>query len=291
MKKPSKYWILAGTFFTSLSSIIIRFSEAPALVISAYRMLFTSMMLLIPVYIKSKDELKNLNKNNFVLCIISGVFLALHYAAWIQSIKMTTIANSTILVSCSPIFVAAVNYLLFKEKFNKKMLLGIIMSLAGTIIIAMGSSKETKSGMTVGNILAFSGAVFVAVYLIIGGIVRKNLSAFAYVFIVYSVSAIVLFIMCILTNTPIYPYPLKEFILFFLLGFFSSILGHTVYNYLMKYYSSTLISVSTLAEPIFASILAIPLLNEFPSAYSIIGGIIIISGIYYYLTQIVNIKE
>lgn len=291
MKKPSKYWILAGTFFTSLSSIIIRFSEAPALVISAYRMLFTSMMLLIPVYIKSKDELKNLNKNNFILCVISGVFLALHYAAWIQSIKMTTIANSTILVSCSPIFVAAVNYLLFKEKFNKKMLLGIIMSLAGTIIIAMGSSKETKSGMTVGNILAFSGAVFVAVYLIIGGIVRKNLSAFAYVFIVYSVSAIVLFIMCILTNTPIYPYPLKEFILFFLLGFFSSILGHTVYNYLMKYYSSTLISVSTLAEPIFASILAIPLLNEFPSAYSIIGGIIIISGIYYYLTQIVNIKE
>lgn len=291
MKKPSKYWILAGTFFTSLSSIIIRFSEAPALVISAYRMLFTSMMLLIPVYVKSKDELKNLNKNNFILCVISGVFLALHYAAWIQSIKMTTIANSTILVSCSPIFVAAVNYLLFKEKFNKKMLLGIIMSLAGTIIIAMGSSKETKSGMTVGNILAFSGAVFVAVYLIIGGIVRKNLSAFAYVFIVYSVSAIVLFIMCILTNTPIYPYPLKEFILFFLLGFFSSILGHTVYNYLMKYYSSTLISVSTLAEPIFASILAIPLLNEFPSAYSIIGGIIIISGIYYYLTQIVNIKE
>lgn len=291
MKKPSKYWILAGTFFTSLSSIIIRFSEAPALVISAYRMLFTSMMLLIPVYIKSKDELKNLNKNNFILCVISGVFLALHYAAWIQSIKMTTIANSTILVSCSPIFVAAVNYLLFKEKFNKKMLLGIIMSLAGTIIIAMGSSKETKSGMMVGNILAFSGAVFVAVYLIIGGIVRKNLSAFAYVFIVYSVSAIVLFIMCILTNTPIYPYPLKEFILFFLLGFFSSILGHTVYNYLMKYYSSTLISVSTLAEPIFASILAIPLLNEFPSAYSIIGGIIIISGIYYYLTQIVNIKE
>lgn len=291
MKKPSKYWILAGTFFTSLSSIIIRFSEAPALVISAYRMLFTSMMLLIPVYIKSKDELKNLNKNNFILCVISGVFLALHYAAWIQSIKMTTIANSTILVSCSPIFVAAVNYFLFKEKFNKKMILGIIMSLAGTIIIAMGSSKETKSGMTVGNILAFSGAVFVAVYLIIGGIVRKNLSAFAYVFIVYSVSAIVLFIMCILTNTPIYPYPLKEFILFFLLGFFSSILGHTVYNYLMKYYSSTLISVSTLAEPIFASILAIPLLNEFPSAYSIIGGIIIISGIYYYLTQIVNIKE
>lgn len=291
MKKPSKYWILAGTFFTSLSSIIIRFSEAPALVISAYRMLFTSMMLLIPVYIKSKDELKNLNKNNFILCVISGVFLALHYAAWIQSIKMTTIANSTILVSCSPIFVAAVNYLLFKEKFNKKMLLGIIMSLAGTIIIAMGSSKETKSGMTVGNILAFSGAVFVAVYLIIGGIVRKNLSAFAYVFIVYSVSAIVLFIMCILTNTPIYPYPLKEFILFFLLGFFSSILGHTVYNYLMKYYSSTLISVSTLAEPIFASILAIPLLNEFPSAYSIIGGIIIISGIYYYLTQTINIKE
>lgn len=285
MKKPSKYWILAGTFFTSISSIIIRFSEAPSLVIAAYRMLFTTMMLVIPVYLNNRSEFENLNRNNLVMCLLSGVFLALHFATWIQSLQMTTVANSTILVSCSPIFVAAINYFLLKERINKSMVIGISMSLLGTIIIGMGSSQGTGNSMLIGNILAFMGAIFVAGYLVIGGIVRKNVSAGVYVFIVYSVSAIVLFVMCFVTGTPLYPYPVREFTLFFTLAFFSSILGHTVYNYLMKYFSSTLISVSTLSEPIFASLMALLIFMEIPSLYTIIGGIIIIAGIYYFLSS------
>jgi len=291
MKKPSKYWILAGTFFTSVSSIIIRFSEAPALVISAYRMLFTCMMLFLPVYIKNRNEFKSLNKSNFIMCVISGIFLAFHFASWIKSIQMTTIANSTVLVSCSPIFVAAINYYLFKEKITYKMIVGISMSLLGTIIIGMGSSQGNESSMMLGNILAFMGAIFVAGYLVIGGFVRRTVSAGVYVFIVYFVSAIVLFIMCFVTGIPVYPYPAKEYMLFFLLGFFSSILGHTAYNYLMKYYSSTLISVSTLMEPIFASLMAMFIFREIPSLYTVVGGIIIIGGIYYYLMTQNTIKD
>ena len=139
--------------------------------------------------------------------------------------------------------------------------------------------------MLIGNILAFMGAIFVAGYLVIGGIVRKDVSAGVYVFIVYSVSAVVLFLMCFLTGTPLYPYPVREFTLFFTLAFFSSILGHTVYNYLMKYFSSTLISVSSLSEPIFASLMALLIFMEIPSVYTIIGGIIIIAGIYYFLSS------
>lgn len=290
-KTPSKYIVLAGTFFTSLSSIIIRFSEAPSLVISAYRMLFTSLMLLIPVMMNSRVEFKKISKKEYVLCAISGIFLALHFASWISSLKMTTVANSTILVSCSPIFVALANYFVTKEKLNRKMAVGISMSLAGTIIIALGTSGETASNAMLGNILAFLGAIFVAVYLVIGAIARKNISAGIYVFIVYSVSTVMLFIMCIASKTPVYPYPPKEFMLFIALAFFCSILGHTVYNYMVKYVSSTLISVSTLSEPIFASMMAILIFKEIPSLYTLVGGIIIIAGIFYYLlTQNKEIK-
>ncbi len=284
-KSPSKYIVLAGTFFTSLSSIIIRFSEAPALVISAYRMLFTSLMLLIPVMFNSHSEFKRITKKEYGLCILSGIFLALHFATWISSIKMTTVANSTILVSCSPIFVALANYFITKEKLGRKMAVGISMSLAGTIIIAMGASKESASNMMLGNILAFLGAIFVAGYLVLGGVARKSLSAGTYVLIVYFVSTVVLFIMCIASGIPVYPYSPKEFILFAALAFFCSILGHTVYNYMVKYVSSTLISVSTLSEPIFASILALLIFNEIPSIYTLVGGMIIISGIFYYLVS------
>ena len=282
-KTPSKYLLLAGTIFTSLSSIIIRFSEAPALVISAYRMLFTCLMLFLPVMINNKDEFQTISKKDFIMCIFSGIFLALHYASWISSIHMTTIANSTVLVACSPMFVALANYFIVKEKFTYKMIAGIVMSLAGTIIISMGSSGGAKSSMMIGNTLAFLGAIFVAGYLVIGGIVRKNVSAGAYVFIVYLVSSIVLFFMCFVTGTPVYPYPAREFLLFIALAFFCSILGHTIYNYLVKYISSTLISVSTLSEPIFASIMAMLFFKEIPSLYTLAGGIIIIAGIFYYL--------
>lgn len=282
-KSPSKYIVLAGTFFTSLSSIIIKFSEAPALVISAYRMLFTSLMLLIPVMMSSRHEFKNISKKDYALCILSGVFLAFHFASWITSIKLTTIANSTILVSCSPVFVAFGNYFITKEKLSPKMIIGILVSLIGTTIIALDSKGGTTSNMFLGNALAFLGAIFVAFYLVIGGIARKNLNAGIYVFIVYSVSTITLFVMCFASKTTVYPYSLKEFMLFIALAFFCSILGHTVYNYMVKYVSSTLISVSTLSEPIFASIMAMIIFKEFPSLYTLLGGFIIIIGIFYYL--------
>ncbi|MEL7648560.1 MAG: DMT family transporter [Sedimentibacter sp.] len=282
-KTPSKYWILAGTFFTSLSSIIIRFSNAPALAISAYRMLFTCLMLLFPVLYRNKNEFSEISAKDFALCAASGFFLALHYASWISSIQMTTIANSTVLVACSPMFVAILNFFIMKERPSYRMVIGIAMSLAGTFIIAMGSAGGSQNSMMAGNVLAFLGAIFVAVYLVIGGIVRKRLSAGTYVFIVYSVSAVVLFAMCIAGNIPIYPYPAREFVLFFALAFFCSILGHTVYNYLVKYFSSTLISVSTLSEPIFASIMALFFFSEIPTLYTLAGGIIILAGIFYYI--------
>lgn len=282
-KTPSKYWILAGTFFTSLSSIIIRFSNAPALAISAYRMLFTCLMLLFPVLYKNRNEFSAISAKDFTLCAASGFFLALHYASWISSIQMTTIANSTVLVACSPMFVAILNFFIMKEKPSYRMVIGIAMSLAGTFIIAMGSAGGSQNSMMAGNVLAFLGAIFVAVYLVIGGIVRKRLSAGTYVFIVYSVSAVVLFAMCFAGSIPIYPYPAREFALFFALAFFCSILGHTVYNYLVKYFSSTLISVSTLSEPIFASIMALFFFSEIPTVHTLAGGIIILAGIFYYI--------
>ena len=289
-KAPSKYFVLVGVFFTSLSSIIIRMSQAPSFVISFYRMLFTVLILLIPVMIKERKTIKNISKKDFILCVLSGAFLALHFASWIASINMTTISNSTILVSCSPIFVSLANFFILKEKFTRKIFIGISMSLIGTIIIAIGSTGGSTSSMMTGNILAFMGAIFVAGYLVIGGIVRKNVSAGAYVFIVYSVSVIVLFFMCIITDTPIYPYSPKEFLLFLALAVFCSILGHTVYNYLMKYISATLISISTLCEPIFASILALIIYKEVPSIYTLIGGTIIMSGVFYYIVSQNTIK-
>lgn len=284
-KSNSKYIVLMGVFFTSLSSIFIRLSSAPSLVISAYRMLITVLLLLAPMLIKHRGELKKVEKKDFLLCILSGVFLAFHFAFWIASINMTTIASSTVLVSCSPIFVAILSYFLFKEKLSKKALFSICLAFCGTIIIALdGKSSATESAM-LGNAMAFLGGIFVAFYFIIGNIVRKRVNAIPYVFIVYSVSTIILFIFCFTTGTSIYPYPVKEFVLFFCLALFCSILGHTIYNWMVQYVSATFISASTLCEPVFASVMALILFKEIPSFNTLIGGVIILIGIFLFTRE------
>jgi drug/metabolite transporter (DMT)-like permease len=282
-KNSFKLIVLLGTFFTSLSSILIRSSQAPPIAISFYRMLFSVMLLFLPVMMKERQSVKSITKKELSLCILSGIFLSLHLASWIASIDMTTIANSTVLVTCSPIFVVIANYFILKEKLSRKMTAGIAISLAGSAIIALGTKGGGNSNAVLGNTLAFLGAIFVAGYLVIGGIVRRTVSAGTYVFLVYLSSAVVLLILCVLTGTPIYPYSAREFAIFALLAFFCTILGHTVYNYMMKYVSATFISVSTLCEPIFASMMALVIYSEVPSLFTIIGGIIILSGIIYFM--------
>lgn len=284
-KTPSKYFVFIGLFFTSLSSIFIRFSNAPSLVISAYRMLFTVLILSLPLLINERKQLLNLKKREFFLCTISGIFLALHFATWITSINMTTIASSTVLVNLNPIFVAMASLILFKEKLSKKAILGIIIAFVGGLIIAFAdtSNSTTSSHAIIGDILAFLGSIFLASYLIMGKIVRKNLNNLCYVFIVYTSATIVLFGLCLFTNTPIYPYSINEFLIFLALAFFCSILGHTVYNWLINYLPATFISISTQGEPIFASIIALILFKEIPSIFTVVGAITIISGIYYFI--------
>lgn len=281
--RPSKYYVLIGVFFTSISSILIRFSNAPSLVISAYRMLFTFLLLVIPVTLKNKEEILNVKSKDLLLCIVSGIFLALHFASWIASINMTTIASSTVLVSSNPIFVAFGSYFILKERLSKKAFISILIAITGSAIIAFGDSQSNSGHALLGDMLAFSGAIFIAGYIIIGRIVRKNLSNGAYIFIVYLTSAIVLFALCFVTNTPIYPYSIKEFLLFLGLAFFCSILGHTVYNWLLQYLPATFISTSTLVEPIFASIIALILFAEIPSPLTLIGGSIVLLGIYLFI--------
>ena len=246
IKSRAKYFVLMGVFFTSLSSIIIRLSSSPSLIISSYRMLITVMLLIVPMMIKHKGELKKVEKKDFLLCVISGIFLALHFAFWIASINMTTIASSTVLVSCSPIFVAIASYFLFKEKLSKKAIFSILLAFCGTVIIALEGKSSGTETAALGNAMAFLGGIFVAGYFIIGNIVRKRINAIPYVFIVYSVSTVVLFALCIATKTPLYPYPAKEFILFLALAVFCSILGHTIYNWMTQYVTATFISSSTL---------------------------------------------
>jgi len=260
----------------------VKLSDSPSIIISAYRMLFASLLWVVPVLIKDREELKRITISDLMWCFVSGVFLALHFATWIASLSMTSVASSTVLVSLSPVFVAAFSYFILKEDLKVKSIIGIAVAVVGSALIAFGDSQGGGHALK-GDLLALLGAFFVGGYLLIGGRVRIRLGVRVYVLIVFSISTVVLFTIAIVTKTPIYPYPIKEMLLFFALAFFCSLLGHSVYNWMLEYVSSTFVSVVTLGEPIFASILALIIFEEVPSSLTLLGGISVLLGLYMYV--------
>ena len=270
----------------SISAIIIVTIDAPPLSIAFYRMLFTTLIILTLIILNKKyiHELKKISKKTFLSMIIIGLILAVHFALWITSLKLTSIASSVILVSVHPIIVGPVSHYFFKEKLSIINLIGILLSIFGVIILVYGNYGFLS--LTIdsieGNILAFLGGIAAGLYILGGRKTRKKISIIPYVFIVYSSSTIALFIICIIFNSQLYNLNIIDYQLILLMAIVSGIFGHTVYNWVLKYIRTSIVSVALLGEPLASTVFAIiiPWINQVPSIYTIFGGVIILSGIY-----------
>lgn len=274
-----KLIVFIGVIFVSFSSIIIKSSTAPSLIIAAYRMIFTVVIMIIPFSIKEGEQIEKVSIKTLSLCILSGIFLALHFATWNSSIKYSSIASCTVLVDTHPIFVVIVSFFLLKEKINTKSLICILIALAGSVIISLGDTSLGSKAIY-GDFLALLGAIFVSVYMIIGRIVRQKISTTKYTFIVYTSSAITLILLCIFFKITLYPYSLQELFRFFLLAILCTILGHSIFSWALKYIKPSFVSTSILGEPVFATIWALLFFNEIPKVWQIIGSIFILLGIF-----------
>ncbi|PAB60462.1 DMT family transporter [Anaeromicrobium sediminis] len=281
-KIDPKLIILIGVIFVSFSSVLTKMCSAPALIIGTYRLGFTSFILLPYVLAKNTHELKNVSRKTLVQCICSGVFLALHFATWLESIKYTSIASSTVLVNTHPIFIVLGSIFILKEKVSRKSLASIFIALIGSAIISMGDSSLGKN-ILYGDMLAILGGLTVACYMLIGRIARQKLSVNAYTFIVYTSCTITLLLFDFITGTPLYPYPKLDWIIFISLAVCCTILGHSIFNWALEYLSPSFVSTAILGEPIFATIWAIFLFNQIPTLWQISGGLIVIFGIYRFI--------
>jgi drug/metabolite transporter (DMT)-like permease len=277
-----KIIILIGVFFISFSSILTRISEAPSLAIATYRLGLTSILLAPVFFAKHIPEMKRMDRKTFILCIISGIFLALHFASWISSIKYTSITSSTVLVNTQPVFVVLGSYLIYREKSSLKSMVSILIAIAGSVIISLGDSSM-GSNVLYGDFLAVVGAVTVAAYLLIGRYARKSLSVTGYTFIVYTTCTITLFFMALATSTPLTGYSMREMAIFMALAVFCTLLGHSIFNWGLGHVKPTFVSTAVLVEPVLATIFAILLLGEVPTLPRLIGGLVVIGGIYSFI--------
>lgn len=275
--------VLLAVLATAFSSIFTKLSTAPPLVIAFYRLLFTTL-LIAPLSLR-RDGLKELSMigaRDFVMALLSGVFLSAHFAVWITSLNYTSISSSTVLVTLHPLFVIAGGMLFLGEKIKKAGLFGVALSLAGSVLIGINDFKVGGEALY-GDFLAFSGALFVGAYFLIGRNLRKKLSLFTYVLLVYGTSTVFLLSINLISGTALYPYPPADWAWFLALALFPTILGHTVFNWALKYVKAAFVSVSILGEPVGATILAYFIFGQSPAYLQVVGGVIIIAGLYIFI--------
>lgn len=279
MKNPKPHFLVfIGVLFISFSAIFIRMAEAPSLIIAFYRLLFT-VLLLLPLFLKdSIQELKSVQGKHLVLSVFSGIFLALHFYAFMASLQYTSVTSSTVLVTIHPIFVGLGSFYLLKEKMSAGFIRAVFITLAGGIVISISDAGQGNAAL-LGDILAFAGALLMTLYMLIGRVVRQTISVTLYTFIVYLSSATTLFLLNLALKKPFYPYPAKEWVLFLAMALICTVLGHNVLNWALKYLNPTFISTAILGEPVFATFWALLLFQEYPGGYQLLGSSIVIFGL------------
>jgi drug/metabolite transporter (DMT)-like permease len=286
LRQPGAYLVIVAVLCTSASSIFIRLSNMPPLVIAFYRMAVSTVFLFMPFILKTKRILK-ISRRDVLLWMFSGIALALHFGAWIASLSHTSVAASTVLVSLSPVFVALINMVVFKKKPGKMLFLCLTLAIFGTVVISTGSydrtADEAAQNALTGNLLALMGGFFVAVYLMIGQNVRKRVTTAVYAFWVYGFATAALLLCCLAFSQPLAPYGALDFVNIAAMALVCSVGGHTFYNMLLKYHGAALISLASLCEPVFASILAVFIISDIPHITTVFGGVIVIFGVAVYI--------
>ena len=279
--------LFVGVLSVSFAAIFIRLADAPPLVIASYRLTIASVILIPIASIRAKPSLKSLTKlsrHDMLLILLSSVFIALHFGLWITSLSYTSIASSVILVTSHPAFVAVISYFLWGERLNKLTISGIVVALIGVIFINYGGFTFGSRAI-LGDWLALLAGFSMGAYLVIGGQLRARIGILSYLTIIYTCSAVILLVATMVFGYSLFGYSPFTYVMLILLALVPQLVGHSSLNLAVRLIPVTFVSVAILGEPVGATLLGYFILSEMPTANEIVGGLIILGGLFIVLRQ------
>ncbi|WP_394325743.1 DMT family transporter [Halolamina pelagica] len=288
---PPMAGLAVAVLAVSTSAILVRWSSAPSVVKAFYRVVFTTALLLPWALGRYRGDFRRMQLRDLGIAGLTGVALALHFAAWFESLNHTSVAASVTLVQTQPLFVAVGAWALLEERLTRRMLAGIFVALFGAAAMSLGDPLLALLGVGTadalagtgmfGNALALVGAVAAAAYVLAGRSLRQRVSLVPYVVVVYLACAAVLLAIAVAQSAPLVDYPRREWLLFLGMALGPGIFGHTVINWALAHVESGVVSVSLLGEPVGSTVLALLLLpGEIPTPTTIAGGAVVLLGIY-----------
>ena len=279
----------AGLVVLSFASVIIRVTPAPSIVIAAGRMAVATLVL--TPFFWARFPVRRAEFKGTVVwpVLLSGVLLAVHFALWIESLNRTSVASSVVLVAMNPIFAAALSPLILREKVSWRIGLAVVLGIVGAAVIA--GPQLRSSAVTVGNLLALGGAACAAGYLMAGRRVRSRLSLLSYIYVVYGIAAVLLLAAMLSTGQSFTGHKWQAYLFIGLLALGPQLLGHTSFNWALRYVPAPTVAMAVLGEPVGTTILAWLILRQAPTTYEAIGGAVICAGIYLAAADVPRLSE
>jgi len=289
--------LLAGIAAVSTAAIFIRFAQqagAPSIVIAAARLTIASLLLAPLALTRYRSDLRQLTRNEWVLAMLSGLFLAFRVAAWITSLEFTSIASSVVLVTTTPLWVAILAPLVLRERLGTAAVAGLILALSGGAIIGFSDACTWQAGSLscpplqnfsggtafLGDFLALAGAWMAAGYMLMGRKLRVKMELVPYIFVVYGMAALALMFIMLLMKASPFGLPALAYVWFVLLALVPQLFGHSIFNWALTYLPASAVSVTLLGEPVGSSILAFFIFQEQPGWVKIMGAVLILAGIW-----------
>ena len=274
------YGVLSiGVIGISWSAIFIREADAPALAIGWWRMALSGAPMGALALLHHRRSREPLTRESFAPLVLSAALLALHFAFWVESLHRTSVATSVVLVAAQPLYVAMAAPLLLDEPVARHVWVAIAVATGGALLMA-AEDLGNGFGTLVGDLFAALGGVTAAGYFIIGRRVRPSVSWFRYVGVVYPLSALMLLAMVLIARDPLVGYSAKTWTMLALTAVVSQLIGHSAINWSLAYISAVVVSIMILLEPVITTLLAIPILDETPTGVELVGGALVLVGVY-----------
>jgi len=282
--------LLIGIFAVASSSILIRFAQGLGITsasIAAWRLILAALILLPIALTRGRAELRLLGRRELALGAVAGLFLALHFITWISSLEYTSVASSVALVSTNPLWVGLASLLIFRERLSKFTVAGIALTVGGSALIGLSDSGgHGPANALLGDALALLGAISVSIYYLIGRELRRTLGTLTYIWLVYSSGALVMVAISVLgalaqghSLASLVQFPPMGWVLLLGLALGPQLMGHTIFNWALRHFSATFVTIALLGEPIGSALLALLLFHEPFQQLQLAGFAVLLGGI------------
>lgn len=261
----------------STSGPLIAATAVPALAIAFWRNAMAAGVLVPAVLLTCRDELRGLDRHELRLAALAGLLLALHFATWIPALTYTSVASATALVATQPVWAALLSGIR-GVPVGRAVWIGIGVAMAGAVLLT-GVDLQVSGRALLGDLLAVLGGAFAAGYMVAGSEVRRSVSTTTYTALCYTMTALILLVVCVVGRQSLGGYAASDWLKLIALTAGAQLLGHSLFNRVLKTTNPTVVSLSLLLEIPGAALIAAVFLGQTPPLMALPAAVLLVAGL------------